>query len=89
MQFYHSDGPSLQKLEQFETCNTPSAGATTRECYKLTASGASLHTDRSKLIDLFVRNLSTRFEDTEHGLIRCTSVANFKLWPEKEEHLEG
>ena len=45
--------------------------------------------DRIALIDLLSTRLSTRFEDTSHGIIHSTSIANFKLWPEKEEALDG
>ena len=34
--FAHSNGPFLQKLSQFEICHAPSAGATSRNTYKLT-----------------------------------------------------
>ena len=32
--FAETDGPSLQKLQQFETCELPTVGATTRTVYK-------------------------------------------------------
>ena len=34
-------------------------------------------------------NLERRFEDTGHGLINSTSIANFKVWPTTEEQLDG
>ena len=46
-------------------------------------------TNRNALIDLLCSTLSTWFEDTSHGVIHSISVANFKLWPEKEESLNG
>ena len=87
--FGTSDGPSLQRLPQFATCQAPSAGTTTGNTYKMTG-GSGLHnTDRKVLIDLFCSNLSTCFEDTYRGIIQSTSIANLKLWPEREEKLDG
>lgn len=83
------DGPSLQKLPQFETCQGPSAGTETRNTYRITGDTGLHNADRNALIDLICSNLSTRFEDTCHGVIRNTSVANFKEWPAKEETLDG
>ena len=61
--FGTSDGQSLQRLPQFATCQTPSAGTTTRNTYKMTG-GSGLHdTDRKVLIELLCSNLSTHFED--------------------------
>ena len=45
--------------------------------------------DQMALIDLLCGRLSTQFENTSHGIIQSTSIANFKLWPEKEEALDG
>ena len=53
----------------------------------LTAGKGLLDTGWVKLIDLLCADLNTRFEDTAQGLINLTSVANFKLWPDKEENL--
>lgn len=87
--FATTDGPSLQRLQKFETCQAPSAGAETRNTYKMTG-GTGLHdTDRMALIDLMCSSLNKRFEDSSHGIIHSTSIANFKLWPEKEDTLNG
>ena len=48
-----------------------------------------LDTDRVKLIDMLCSYLNVQFEDTAQGLINSTTVAIFKLWPEKEESVEG
>ena len=87
--FATSDGPSLQRLPQFETCQAPSAGTASRNIYKMAGDTGLRDSDRIALINLLSTRLSTRFEDTSHGIIHSTSIANFKLWPEKEEALDG
>ena len=84
-----SDGPFLQKLAKFETCNAPSDGTTTRNTYSLTIGNGSIDNDRSKLVDLLCNKIQVRFQDTKDGLISATSVANFNLWPDDESRLEG
>ena len=83
-----NDGPCLQKLSDFETCKNPCAGATTRDTYKLSGDNSISTNERRKLISLLCKNLETRFEDTNDGLISSTSVANFKIWPDKEEQVK-
>ena len=63
--YLSSDGPFLQKLAKFETCNAPSDGTATRKTYKLTSSNGQQGDDRSKLIELLSSKLSKQFEDTQ------------------------
>ena len=57
--------------------------------YKMTGDTELHDSDQMALIDLLCGRLSTQFENTSHGIIQSTSIANFKLWPEKEEALDG
>ena len=57
--------------------------------YKKTRDTGLHDSDQMALIDLLCGRLSTLFEDTSHGIIQSTSIANFKLWSEKEEALDG
>ena len=45
--------------------------------------------ERQKLITKLCEKLEVCFEDTTQGLIKCTSIANFQMWPDKEEDLHG
>ena len=84
-----SDGPFYQKLSQYETCSAPSAGAVTRNTYKLTGGNGLEEADRKKILESLCEALAVRFKDTEKGLISATAVANFKIWPLHEAELEG
>ena len=89
MLIFLRDWPSLQKLSGFETSNAPSTGATTRQIFNLTHGKGLSETERKRLIQSLCVALETRFEDTTYGVIEATAVANFKMWPLKEEELEG
>lgn len=83
------DGPFLQKLAQFETCDAPSAGTTTQNTYRLTGSEGLSKNYHKKVVDLLSAALKTRFEDAQHGLIKATSIANFTLWPMENVAVQG
>ena len=85
--FAETDGPSLQKLQQFETCELPTVGATTRTVYKLTAGRGLLDMERIKIVDSLISALGVRFEDTSTNVVQATSLANFRVWPVREEEL--
>ena len=84
-----SDGPFLQKLSQFESCNIPSAGTMTRQNYKLTSGNGLKENDRKNILDSLCAALEVRFQDTKEGIIPATSIANFKIWPIQESELQG
>ena len=84
-----SDGPFLQKLAKFETCNAPADGTTTRNTYSLTTGDGEINNDRLRLIDLLCNKIQIRFQDTNNGIISATSIANFNVWPDDEARLEG
>ena len=84
-----SDGPFLQRLAKYETCTAPSAGSSTRNLYRLTGSGRLLDDDRTSIITKLCAALDVQFEDTKHGIIHATSVANFKIWPTESNKLES
>ena len=70
-----SDGSFYQKLSQYETCSAPSAGAVTRNTYKLTSGNRLEEADRKKILESLCEALAVRFKDTEKGLISATAVA--------------
>ena len=72
MLIFLRDGPSLQKLSQFETSNAHSAGATTRQIFNLTHGKGLSKTERKRLIQSLYVALETRFEDTTYGVIETT-----------------
>ena len=49
--FNNTDGLFLKKLPKFETSSAPSAGATTRQTYKLTCGSGILATERNVLVE--------------------------------------
>ena len=83
------DGPFLKTIGQFEECNAPSAGATTRNTYKLIGGDNLPQGERMRFINQLCDALNIRFQDTKNGLIQATSIANFKTWPLDEVELEG
>ena len=87
--FAGNNGPSFHKLSNYEIIEELVAGPTTREIYKLTGGNGELTVERQKLITKLYENLEVCFEDTTQGLIKCTSIANFRMWPDKEEELHG
>ena len=87
--FAGNNGPSFHKLSNYEIIEGLVAGPTTREIYKLTGGNGELTVERQKLITKLCENLEVCFEDTTQGLIKCTSIANFRMWPDKEEELHG
>ena len=81
------DGPFLKTISQFEECSAPSAGTTTRNTYRLTGGDGLPQGERAKFTNRLCDALNVRFEDTRHGLIQATSIANFKTWPVSEMNL--
>ena len=62
------------------------AGVTTRQVFSLTHGDGLLQSHREKLVHSLCE---TRFEDTTHGVIETTSVADLKIWPMDKVELEG
>ena len=60
--FAETDGLSLQKLQQFETCELPTVGATTRTVYKLTAGRGLFDMERIKIVDSLISALGVRLK---------------------------
>ena len=87
--FAINSGPSFQNLAKYETVKGLAAGATIRETYRLTCGNGELIEERKKLVEMLCKNMKVRFEDANHGLTKSTAVANFKMWPDKEDDLEG
>ena len=83
--FNNTDGPFLKKLPKFETSSAPSAGATTRQTYKLTCGSGILATERNVLVEALCTALERRFDDT--SVVKATAIADFKMWPMSEEEL--
>ena len=54
--FHNTDGPFLQKLPNFATSSNPSAGATTRQTYTLTAGTGTIGTEERFLLMLCVQH---------------------------------
>ena len=83
--FSNTDGPFLKKLPKFETFSAPSAGATTRQIYKLTCGSGILATERNVLVEALCTALECRFDDT--SVVKVTAITDFKMWPTSEEEL--
>ena len=83
--FHNTDGPFLQKLPNFATSSNPSAGATTRQTYTLTAGTGTIGTERKVLVDALCAALESQFDDT--SVVKATAIADFKMWPANEEEL--
>ena len=83
--FNNTDGPFLKKLPKFEISSAPSAGATTRQTFKLTCGGGILATERNVLVEALCTALEHRFDDT--SVVKATAIADFKMWPTSEEEL--
>ena len=86
--FITNNVPSFHKLAEYEQYEN-TAGPAARQTFNLTGGDGSLINERKKLIEMLCKNMKVRFEDTGHQLIHSTSIANFKMWPDKEEELEG
>ena len=83
------DGPFLQKLKDFQIIDAPTRGSTTRSLSQLTRGQSDLKRQRQHLLDDITEALSTHFKDTTNGLIKATSIANFKEWPLEITELQG
>ena len=81
---------SFNKLENSKISDVPSTGSTTRSLVRLTGNHDQLPKQREQLIDNLCHALSVRFAETEtEGVLKATSLANFKLWPADETELQG
>ena len=58
---FHSDGPFLQKLAQYETSAAPSAGTATRNTYKLTGSDGLTESERKNIVDALCEALEVQW----------------------------
>ena len=85
----HNDGPFLQTIHKFETSEAPSAGTTTRNVYGLIGAKEVPQRERIRFINRLCDALNVRFEDTQHGSVKATSIANFNMWPIEESELDG
>ena len=65
------------------------AGETARQAFSLTHGDDLLQSHREKLVYSLCEGMQSRFEDTTHGVIETTSVADFKMWPMDKSELEG
>lgn len=84
------DGAFLQQIREFEVSDVPSRGSTTRSLVRLTGNHDQLPKHREQLVDNLCHALSVRFAETEtEGVLKATSLANFKLWPTDETELQG
>ena len=82
------DGPFLQKLKDFQIIDAPTRGST-RSLSQLTRGQSDLKRQRQHLLDDITEALPTCFEDTTNGLLKATSIANFKEWPLEITELQG
>ena len=45
--------------------------------------------ERIRFINRLCDALNVRFEDTQYGSVKATSIANFNMWPIEESELDG